>query len=154
HDGGFTTLEFAEGLQHGYQRQTVTLTANVAAATNGNTIGVPEVLGSGDASQVKQSFTLKRSPLTYTSAATASGAQSTLQVRVNDLLWTEVPSLYGLGPNDQSYITRRSDDGTTTVIFGDGVTGARLPTGQNNVVATYRTGIGTAGNVHAGSLSI
>ena len=154
HDGGFTTLEFAEGLEYGYQRATLTLTANVAAATNGNTIGVPEVLGSGDASQVNQSFTLKSTPLTYTSAATATGAESTLEIRVNDLLWTEVPSLYGLGPNDQSYITRRADDGTTTVIFGDGVTGARLPTGSNNVAANYRTGTGTAGNVAAGSLSI
>ncbi|HYW47852.1 MAG TPA: putative baseplate assembly protein [Bryobacteraceae bacterium] len=154
HDGGFTTLEFTEGLEFGYQRQTVTLTANVAAATEGGTIAVPEVMGSGDASQVNQSFVLKSSPLTYVSAATPSGAASTLEVRVNDLLWTEAPSLYGLGPDDQQYITRRSDDGTTTVIFGDGVTGARLPTGQNNIAATYRTGIGTDGNVAAGSLSI
>jgi hypothetical protein len=154
HDGGFTTLEFVEGLACSYQRPTVTLTANVAAATDGSTIGVPEVLGSGDASQVNQSFTLKSSPLTYVSAATTSGAESTLEIRVNDLLWTEFPSLYGFGPNDQSYITRRSDDGKTTVIFGDGVTGARLPTGNNNVVANYRTGIGTDGNVAAGSLSI
>jgi hypothetical protein len=154
HDGGFTTLEFTAGLQFGYQRPTVTLTANVVAATQGRTIAVTEVLGNGDASQVNQSFTLKSSPLTYVPAATPSGARSTLQVRVNDMLWTEVPSLYGLGPNDRVYITRRSDDGTTTVIFGDGVTGARLPTGQQNIAATYRTGIGTGGNVAAGSLSI
>jgi predicted phage baseplate assembly protein len=39
------------------------------------------------------------------------------------------------------------------VLFGDGVEGARLPTGQNNVRAQYRVGLGTAGNVGAGSLS-
>jgi hypothetical protein len=154
HDGGFTTLEFTTGLQYGYQRPTVTLTANVAAATQGQTIAVPEVLGNGDATQANQRFALKSSPLTYVSAPTPSGARSTLQVRVNDILWNEALSLYGLGPNDPAYITRRSDDGTTTVIFGDGVTGARPPTGQQNIAATYRTGIGTAGNVDAGSLSI
>ena len=124
HDGGFTTLEFTTGLQFGYQRQTVTLTANVAAATQGQTIAMTEIMGNGNAAQVNQSFTLKSSPLTYVSAPTASGIQSTLQVRVNDLLWTEVPSLYGAGPTDQVYIVRRNDDGTTMVIFGDGVTGA------------------------------
>jgi predicted phage baseplate assembly protein len=154
HDGGFTTLEFKAGLQYKYQRETLTLNANVVEATHGETAAVPEVLGSGDASQINQSFTLKRSPLTFISAPTASGVQSTLQVRVNDLLWQEAPSLYGLGPQDQDYISRQNDDGTTTTTFGDGVTGARLPTGQNNIAATYRTGIGPDGNVAAGALSL
>jgi predicted phage baseplate assembly protein len=92
--------------------------------------------------------------LTYVAAATATGTTSTLEIRVNDLLWLEVPSLYGLGPRDQNYIVRLEDDGTTTVTFGDGISGARLPSGQQNVVATYRTGIGPDGNVDAGSLSL
>jgi predicted phage baseplate assembly protein len=40
-----------------------------------------------------------------------------------------------------------------TVRFGDGQTGARLPTGSSNVVATYRQGIGQDGNVTANSLT-
>ncbi len=154
HDGGFTTLEFTAGLQFGYKRNTLTLSANVVEATHGSTVAVPEILGSGSAATVNQSFTLKQSPLTYVSAPTASGSKSTLQLRVNNLLWQEVPSLYGLGPNDQEYIVRRSDGGTSTVTGGDGVTGAVFPTGQNNIAATYRVGIGTAGNVAAGSLTI
>ena len=36
--------------------------------------------------------------------------------------------------------------------FGDGVTGARLPTGRGNVIASYRQGLGATGNVDAQSL--
>ena len=67
------------------------------------------------------------------SAATPSGAQTTLEVRVNDLLWHEVPTLYGHGPEERIYVTRIDDEGKPTVMFGDGRTGARLPTGQENV---------------------
>ena len=42
----------------------------------------------------------------------------------------------------------------TTVQFGDGVTGARLPTGQENVRAIYRKGIGLEGLVKAEQLSL
>ena len=40
------------------------------------------------------------------------------------------------------------------MIFGDGKSGARLPTGQENVKATYRAGIGSDGEVGAGSLTL
>jgi predicted phage baseplate assembly protein len=38
-------------------------------------------------------------------------------------------------------------------LFGDGETGARLPTGINNVSATYRVGVGLDGLVDAGVIS-
>jgi hypothetical protein len=155
HIGGYTQLEFSPpGLQYSYSRSSMTLNANTIVATNGATIAVPEVLGSGNAAQINQSFQLKRSPVTYVPAATASGAQSTIQVQVNDIIWQQQPSLFGLGSTDRSYIARQNDDGTTAITFGDGVTGGLLPTGQNNVTATYRVGLGTAGNVPAGSLSV
>ena len=152
HVGGFTTLQFTSGLLNNYGRNTVTLNANVARATHGETVN--EVLGSGDASQANQTFTLKRPPLTYVASATSTGAQSTLTVRVNDLAWQEVPSLFGAAAADQDYFVRLADDGTTAVTFGDGATGARLPSGAQNVTATYRTGIGLDGNVDAGSLTL
>jgi predicted phage baseplate assembly protein len=40
------------------------------------------------------------------------------------------------------------------VVFGDGERGARLPSGQENLSAAYRTGIGPGGNVRAGSLTL
>ncbi|MGH9595138.1 MAG: putative baseplate assembly protein, partial [Bryobacteraceae bacterium] len=155
HVGGFTQLEFQPpGLQNSYSRSSMTLNANTVAATNGATIAVPEVLGSGAASRINQSFTLKRSPIAYVPAATASGAQSTLQVLVNDLIWRQESSLFGLSPTARGYVARQNDDGSTTITFGDGVTGGLLPTGQNNVTATYRVGLGTAGNLPAGSISV
>ena len=150
HLGGFTLLKFASGLRYSYLRQSLVINANVTLSTNGST--VQEVLGNGDSSQTNQSFALKRPPLTYVSAPNPSGVASTLQIRVNDLLWQESPTLYDLGPRDENYIVRLGDDGTPTVTFGDPA--QRLRTGQQNVRAIYRTGIGLAGNVTAGSLSI
>jgi hypothetical protein len=150
HVGGVTVLKFVGGLRYSYLRPTLTINANVSLATNGTT--AQEVLGNGDASQTNQSFTLKRPPLTYVSAPTSSGVASTLEIRVNDLLWQESPTLYGLDARDEKYIVRLADDATPTVTFGDPA--ERLRTGQQNVRATYRTGIGLGGNVDAGSLAI
>lgn len=152
HVGSFTTLTFESGLVYSYKRDTVTINANVAPATHGETVS--EILGNGNGAQTNQKFTLRKPPLTYTAAATSTGSASTLQLRVNNLLWSESPSLYELGANDQSYTLRLDDDGKPLMIFGDGVKGARLPTGVNNVVVTYRSGIGLAGQVEAGSLTI
>ena len=150
YQGNTTVLTFANAIQNTYQLATVTLNANVARATHGET--TKEVLGSGDASQSRQNFVLKRPPLTYVPAATPSGAASTLEVRVNNLLWEESDSLYGLSSTDANYIVRREDDGTTSVTFGDSA--ARLPTGTENVTATYRSGIGPDGEVDAGTLTL
>lgn len=160
HKGGYTSVSFAQPLEHTYRRASVTLNANVVLATHGET--VHEVLGSGDGSQPNQQFTLKKPPLTYTAAATPSGGQSTLSVRLvesgsadqSGVLWQEAPSLYDLGPRDQDYTIRIDDDAKATVIFGDGQQGSRLSTGRENVVATYRSGIGPDGNVDAESLKL
>jgi hypothetical protein len=150
HIGGFTVLEFSTGVQNSYIRSSVILNANVTLATHGAT--VQEVLGSGDGSKTNQSFTLKRPPLTYVSAPTPSGIASTLQIRVNGIEWREAPTFYGLTASDQDYVVRLANDGTPTVTFGDPA--QRLRTGQQNVTATYRSGIGLAGNVAADTLSL
>jgi predicted phage baseplate assembly protein len=152
HESGYTTLRFHNRLRHRYVRKTVTLNANVAHATHGET--VTEVLGSGDATQPHQRFALKKPPLTFVSAPTPGGAASTLRVRVNDIEWMAATSLYGLTARDESYTVRIGDDGTASVVFGDGRSGARLPTGEENVTATYRSGIGPDGEVSAGSLTL
>jgi predicted phage baseplate assembly protein len=126
--------------------------ANVAPATHGESVS--EIAGSGDAAASSQRFVLKQPPLTWVSdASQPTGRASTLELRVNDLLWHAVPSLYGRGPLERVYTLRQQDDATTAAAFGDGVQGARLPTGQNNVRATYRKGIGAGGNVRAGQIS-
>jgi hypothetical protein len=150
HHGGLTTLFFVSELQYAYVRQTATITANVVAATHGET--TRQVLGSGDATSANQRFALNKAPLTYVAAATPSGAASTLEVRVGGLRSDEVPALYGLDHRRLAYIIRADRNGNATVIFGDGVEGSRLPTGTENVTAVYRSGLGLAGQVDAGSL--
>jgi predicted phage baseplate assembly protein len=146
-----TTLLLATKTAYRYKRSTVTIYGNVVKATNGETRN--ETLGSGDGSQSLQSFALKQSPLTFVAAPNPAGVDSTLAVYVNDVEWHEAPTLAGLGPRDRRFITRTDDAGTTTVIFGTGVSGARLPTGVENVKAIYRNGIGAPGNARAEQIS-
>jgi hypothetical protein len=128
-----------------YKRADLKIYGNVVKATHGETRR--ETLGSGDASKALQQFTLKQPPLTYVSAATIEGIASTLQVRVNDVEWHETDTLAGLLPTDHNFITLTDDDAKTTVVFGNGKQGARLPTGIENITAVYRNGIGKGGNV-------
>jgi hypothetical protein len=146
-----TTLRLGAELKHCYDRETVVINANVAPATHGETVS--ELLGSGDAAARDQSFTLKQAPLTYVSAETPSGRASTLEVRVDDALWREVPTLYAAGSRERVYTVRNDDAAHSTIAFGDGTEGARLPTGQHNLRARYRKGLGAVGNVKAGQLT-
>ncbi|MGB3298508.1 MAG: putative baseplate assembly protein, partial [Phormidesmis sp.] len=137
-------------LQHSYDPATVTISANVAVATQGET--VEETLGSGEGGRSHQRFTLNQPPLTYTASST--GSNSSLAVRVNGVLWQEVVSLYGRKDNDPVYFVRLDDNGTPHITFGDGISGTRLPSGIENITATYRTGIGPEGEVAAERLSL
>jgi predicted phage baseplate assembly protein len=102
-------------------------------------------LGSGDAAQVFQSFTLGNKSLTYQNDPSApNGRRSTLEVRVNGIQWNEVPSFFNTGPQEEVYIVRQNDQEETIVTFGNGNTGSRPPTGVDNVTATYRFGAGAA----------
>ena len=146
-----TTIQLANALNYTYDSADVRIYANVVKATQGQTIG--EVLGDGDASQPFQTLVLRQKPLTYVSAATPEGAESTLVVRVNEIAWHEADALIALGPTDRSYVTEADDDDQVSVTFGNGEHGARVPTGSANIKATYRYGIGKAGNVNAWQIS-
>lgn len=146
-----TTVTLAAPLTYCYDRETTYVNANVAKATHGETVS--EILGSGDARLPNQRFALRQSPLTYVSAATPSGRQSTLELRANDMLWAEVPSLYVRGATERCYRIDIDDAAHASVLFGDGVEGARLPSGDHNIRARYRKGLGLAGNVGAGRLT-
>ncbi len=146
-----TVLTLANKLAYKYDTSTVTIYGNVVKATHGQTVG--EVLGNGDGRQSLQKFTVHQAPLTYVPALTPAGAQSSLVVRVNDVEWHEEDSIADLGPMDRSYVTQTDDADRTSVIFGSGERGARLPTGSANVKAVYRYGIGKPGNVKAQQIS-
>lgn len=146
-----TTLLLATPTAYSYKRATVVIQANVVKATHGETRN--ETLGSGNGAAL-QKFMLKQPPLTFVSAPTPDGAASTLQVRVDDLAWTEADTLAGAGPNQHAFVTRTGDDDRVVLTFGNGEQGARVPSGIENVRATYRQGIGMAGNVRAGQVSL
>ena len=150
-DGATSRLFFTSAMQNQYKRDTVNLYANVALATHGET--VHQILGNGDARRSHQDFSLKHAPLTFVSADNESGAESALDVRVNDIAWHETPTLYGGEANDHSYVVQVEDDGSARIRFGDGQRGARLPSGQENIRAVYRKGIGSVGNLDVGQLS-
>lgn len=138
---GAATLKVTKGDWTGGLRVPVKAYGNVVHITRGETIE-NEVLGDGDQSQPYQTFHLARSPLTYLPSDTPRGITSTLEIRVDGVLWHERPSFYGARPNDPVYIVRHDDDQNTIITFGDGVRGLRLPTGSRNVRATYRHGAG------------
>ena len=151
HERDFTTVELDAALTYVYDRPTVTICANIARATHGETVS--EIAGSGNSATPGQRFMLKQSPLTYISAATTDGRASTLAVRVDGLLWEEVPTLFEQDARAHVYALRHDNDGRTIVQFGDGVEGARLSTGQDNIRFAYRKFLGSGGNLAVGRLT-
>lgn len=142
-----TKLTLTTDLAFRYRRDTLHIHGNVVPATHGESRDEP--IGSGDAGRTNQTFTLWQAPLTWLPAGNPLGATPTLEVRVDGLLWHEVDSLAGRGPRERVYVSGTAGDGRTTVTFGDGMHGARLPTGHENVRAQYRFGTGRAANVGA-----
>jgi hypothetical protein len=144
-------LEIKPPLADALARESVVVHANVALASHGESF--TQILGAGNASQSFQRFELKQLPLTYRAAANEIGAAAELTVRIGGVAWKELPTLYGAAPTDRVYALATDEQSRMFVGFGDGVAGARLPSGTNNVQAAYRKGIGVEGNVAAGSLT-
>jgi hypothetical protein len=128
-----------------HQDPSVTVFGNLVEATQGKAER-EVVLGNGDARQVFQTFKLPKAPLTYLIDAGQTPPEAPeLEVFVSDRLWTRVASLFAKGPKEEIYIVREDAKGESWVQFGDGKTGARLPSGVKNVVAHYRSGQGAFG---------
>jgi predicted phage baseplate assembly protein len=152
---GSTRIQFVpgQGLSQAVQRAGTLVFGNVVGASHGKSVG--EVLGSGDGSVPFPALHLKQRPVTHLSDPTSpEGAVSTLRVRVNGVEWAQVGSLLGQSARAQVFTATTDDDAITTVTFGDGRTGSRLPSGVENVRASYRIGIGREGEVAAGSIAL
>jgi predicted phage baseplate assembly protein len=61
--------------------------------------------------------------------------------------------MYASTSRDRVFTLQSDEQGRSFVAFGDGMRGARPSSGVNNVRATYRKGLGAAGNVAAESLT-
>jgi len=141
----FTRADFDENTP------TVTVFGNLADASQGKSER-EAVLGNGDNRQRFQTFPLPKAPLTYFLSVGAIPPQTPeLEIWVNGRLWTRVDTFFGHGPKEEIYIVREDAEGRSFVQFGDGETGARLPSGVKNVKAIYRTGTGARGPIKPGA---
>lgn len=124
---------------------TVTVFGNLVDASQGKAEH-EVVLGNGDNRQSWQTFPLKKTPLTHFLAADGVPPyRPALSVWVGGRQWRQVDAFFGHGAQEPVFIVREDGEGRSFVQFGDGATGARLPSGLNNVVARYRSGAGARG---------
>ncbi len=124
---------------------------NLADVTQGKS-EQEAVLGNGDDRASFQSFQIPKGPLTYLErAALTPPHRPEIEIIVGGRRWTYVSVLYGSAPDAEVYIVRQDDDGRSWVQFGDGKTGARLPSGRDNVVVRWRTGAGAYGALAEGT---
>ncbi len=151
-DATHSALVLRSSLGAAFDRASLRIHANVARAAHGE--GTTEILGHGDPRQPFQKFLLKQAPVTHRLAPTETGVASTLTLRVDGVEWREVRDLYDRGAAARVFRTRRTEAGETVVEFGDGVSGARPAPGRDNIVAEYSRGLGRAGNLRAGQLSL
>jgi hypothetical protein len=142
-----TQLTINPPLVHQFLRSSVRIYANVVSATHGES--QHEIVGGGEAGKAFQSFPLKRPELTQLPAPTPSGVEAQLKVWVNDVQWRDVESFRDSQTDSEHFIKLSDDEQRTTVVFGDGAQGSRLPSGLENVRASYRSGLGSKGNVAA-----
>lgn len=161
-------VDIQPDLYHLYDAYSCSVSANVVTAMHGETVPL-EILGTGQPSRANQIFRLHRGPLSY--ARDADGApRPMLSLEVNGdagrslrfgaqssgtrgEAWSPTAALPRHDPTDRVYELITDADGNTAIRFGDGRHGARLPSGDNNIAATYRVGVGCTGNVAANTLS-
>ncbi len=83
-----TKITLATAPENVPTRASAIVFGNAAHATHGET--VTQLLGSGDARVPFAAFRVQQAPLTFVRAETPRGTASTLEVRVDDVRWTEV----------------------------------------------------------------
>lgn len=164
--GEVTHVRLAAPLANVYDPAAARVCANLVHASQGETV-TGEIVGGGSGLPAQQ-LALHRAPLTYRTGHGESPAPALLRIAVDAQLtrssgalgaiggtsWHPAESLARAGPADRVFRLRTDDQGKAHLQFGDGIHGARLPLGTDNVSATYRTGAGASGNVPAGALHV
>ena len=112
----------------------------VVNATQGYTVA-NEVLGTSTGAP-NQSFKLNDNPV----------IKDSIRVLVNGIEYNYSPALITNSIYDPVFTSSIDAEGNAYVLFGDGI-GGRIPTTAGTIVATYRVGVGAAGNVPANKLT-
>lgn len=142
----------ADGTSADFSRFDTIIYANVVACGHGETQNL-QLLGSGDATQTHQSFDLDVKDISFESEQSfPAGVRCALECVIEGRTWKQVSSLYQSKASDHHYQIRVKEDATVRLIFGDGIHGRRLPTGNNNVQVVYKVGTGLNGNLSPYSL--
>lgn len=76
-----------------------------------------------------------------------------LQLSVEGDPWTLVDDLSLYGPGDEVFVLRSGASGGAAVLFGNGVSGAALPSRTTELGLSLRVGLGRIGNVGEGVLA-
>ena len=140
-DTPHTTVRLAAPLTYSYDLASVQVYGNVVPAHQGATITEP--LAGAVPGDPHPTFTLSQAPVLADPSPTAAGSVSSLTLTVGGRTWTPVTRLDPDTPAE-SYLTGLDSQGRTTIELR-----GPLPTGTSSVVATYRAGQGSAGNVRA-----
>ncbi|MFO0979779.1 MAG: hypothetical protein U0996_25495 [Planctomycetaceae bacterium] len=122
-----TTIRLDRQPSYSFKRDSVRIYANVVEGTHGET--QPEVLGSGDGAKDFQKFLPKRPEVSQIVTPNERGIQSTLVVKVNDVEWDEEESLREATEQQEAFVSQTNDAEQMSVVFGDGVNGARCRRG-------------------------
>jgi hypothetical protein len=114
-------------------------TGTTVTATQGVT--VPSASIGTSNGTVNQSFKLIKTPV----------ITGSISLTVGGVSYTEVPYLIDYNSYDPVFSTYTNAAGVTFVVFGDGISG-RVPPNNAVVLASYRIGGGTEGNVAANTI--
>ncbi|HEX6220083.1 MAG TPA: hypothetical protein VF115_03220, partial [Acidimicrobiia bacterium] len=130
-----------------------TIYGNVVPAGHG-AAKPAKVLGSGDATALGQEFVLEETGVSFVADAVfPTGVRADITVSIDGRAWTQVPNLNDSKHSDSHYAVRMTEEGHVRLQFGDGEHGRRVPTGSNNIRATFRVGTGRRGNLDAESIT-
>jgi hypothetical protein len=142
--GGTTRLDLSAPLAAGLEAASLRISANVVRCGQGKPIAdLP--IGNGNSSQANQSFAIPMAPLIFDKGEAPGERKSTLSITVNGEEWRQVALLHGQSAGARVYQLQLGANGTARVAFGNGREGARLPTGFNNVRASFRSGAHSSG---------
>jgi uncharacterized phage protein gp47/JayE len=126
----------------------VTVPATVGSTTGQATVlsteGVTisnEIVGNSDGTS-DQRFVLLNTPV----------ISNSISVTVNDTVYNSVPYIIDAAGIDPVFYSSTDAEETTSIVFGDGVSG-RIPPANSQIIVTYRVGGGVQGNVNANTLT-
>jgi predicted phage baseplate assembly protein len=151
HIGAAGTLELQPALPRSFDVATTVVHGNVVRARHGESVDA-EVIGDGDPTAERQEFALRRGPVAwYRDGASPQGVTPDVEVRVDDVRWPWV-SKRVVEPSNRSRFVLDETGDKSLVQIGTAAGGAAARRGTRNVVADYRVGGGTDGNVPSDSL--